>query len=169
MLKLLRETVRNIKSLSKGGDFFVKEVMKLLMKICRNCGRKIPQGTKCNCHKKFDKTNERHKLYNQFRRDQDKNKFYHSAVWEKLVEAVKARANGLDELALAEGRIEKGNTVHHICPIDDRPDLQTSINNLIFLSAKSHNRVHRIYSRDEESKKNLQSKLFAIVSSGRGV
>jgi hypothetical protein len=141
--------------------------MKLLMKICRNCGRKIPQGTKCNCHKNFDKTNERHKLYNQFRRDQDKNKFYHSAVWGKLIEAVKARAHGLDELALAEGRIEKGNTVHHIYPIDDRPDLKTSLDNMIYLSARNHNRVHKKYQKDSISKKTIQEKLSRIAIASR--
>lgn len=129
----------------------------MLMKICANCGRKLRQGERCGCH------NDRHKLYNAERRDQDKNQFYHSAHWARLVEAVKARANGLDEYALAQGYFETGNTVHHIYTVDERPDLKLSIDNLIFLSAANHNRIHREYAKDAVSKKILQAKLYGII------
>lgn len=129
----------------------------MLMKICNKCGRRLKKNEHCSCSK------DRHKIYNTQRRNSDKNKFYHSSVWEKMVEAVKARAHGLDELALDEGRIETGNTVHHIYTIDERPDLKTSIDNLIFLSAKSHNRVHKEYQKDSISKKTMQEKLSRIA------
>ena len=129
----------------------------MLMKICAKCGKKNPQGVRCSCR------NERHKVYNATRRGKDRNKFYHSVVWTRLIEMVKARANGLDELSLAEGKFEVGNTVHHIYTVEERPDLKTSIENLIYLSAANHNRVHREYNRDETSKKILQAKLFGIV------
>ena len=131
----------------------------MLMKICAKCGKKLRQGERCSCSK------ERHKMYNSARRDKDRNKFYHSVIWAHLIESVKARANGLDELALAEGRFEIGNTVHHIYTVEERPDLKTSIENLIYLSAANHNRVHKIYNRDETSKKILQAKLTGIINS----
>ena len=129
----------------------------MLMKICAKCGKKLIQGVRCSCQ------NERHKIYNAERRDQEKNQFYHSAAWNRLVKAVKARANGLDEYALAQGQIEAGNTVHHIFTIDERPDLKLSLGNLIYLSAKNHNRIHNIYEKDAE-KKILQVKLCELVN-----
>lgn len=132
----------------------------MLMKICAKCGRKLPQGQKCIC------CNNRHKIYNTARRDKDKNQFYHSAAWNKLVATVKARANGLDEYALAQGKIETGNTVHHIFTIDERPDLKLSSGNLIYLSAKNHNFIHSEYNKDSATKKILQDKLYRIVNGG---
>jgi len=133
----------------------------MLMKICAKCGRKLPQGTKCICQ------NDRHKLYNAARRDKDKNQFYQSQSWRRLVAMVKARANGLDEYALSQGCLETGNTVHHIFTIDERPDLTLSLDNLIFLSAKNHNHIHKIYEKDAAEKILLQAKLCEIVK-GRG-
>ena len=130
----------------------------MLMKICAKCGRKLPQGVKCICQ------NDRHKIYNDNRRDKEKNSFYHSAAWNRLVATVKARANGLDEYALSQGHLEIGNTVHHIYPIDERPDLKLSPDNLIFLSAKNHNRIHSEYNKDFITKKKLQAKLKHIVN-----
>lgn len=133
----------------------------MLMKICAKCGRKIPQGQECICG------NNRHKIYNAARRDKDKNQFYHSKNWARLITTVKARANGLDEYALAQGQIEAGNTVHHIFTIDERPDLKLSLDNLIFLSARNHNIIHNEYNKDSAAKKILQAKLCEIVK-GRG-
>ena len=139
----------------------------MLMKICAKCGRKLPQGTRCICSKQREK--ERHKIYNAERRDQEKNKFYHSKDWEVLVALVKARANGLDEYALSQGYFEIGNTVHHIYTIEERPDLKTSADNLILVSARNHNRIHKEYERDVTAKKILQAKLYGIIHGGLNV
>jgi len=152
-------------SVKTAGDFLVQKIFlgseKMLMKICAKCGRKLPQGTKCICQ------NDRHKLYNAARRDKDKNQFYQSQSWRRLVAMVKARANGLDEYALSQGCLETGNTVHHIFTIDERPDLTLSLDNLIFLSAKNHNHIHKIYEKDAAEKILLQARLCEIVK-GRG-
>lgn len=132
------------------------------MKICAKCGKKLRQGEKCSCQ------NDRHKIYNTERRDKAKNAFYHSAIWESLVAKVKARASGLDEYAQAQGYFEIGNTVHHIYTVDERPDLKLSLDNLIYLSAKNHNRVHREYKKDAASKKILQAKLIGIIKGSDG-
>lgn len=130
----------------------------MLMKICNKCGKKLPHNERCTCQ------NSRHKLYNSSRRDKTKNAFYHSREWTAVVAAVKARAQGLDEYALARGLIEFGSTVHHIYPIDDRPDLKLALDNLIYVSAKNHNHIHAAYSKDVATKKNLQAELTAIIA-----
>ena len=132
-------------------------VRKMLMKICQQCNRRLRQGERCPCQ------NNRHKRYNGERRDKDKNQFYHSRQWAKLVDMVKARANGLDEYALSMGRLEVGNTVHHIYTIDERPDLKASIDNLIYVSARTHNKIHAEYNVDENAKKDMQARLIDVI------
>lgn len=129
----------------------------MLKKICAKCGKSLPKNESCSCEKL------RHKLYNETRRDAEKNKFYNSEIWRKMTRIVKARAKGLDEYALSQGYLETGNTVHHIYPLEERPDLKLSLDNLIFVSARNHNRIHKIYNRDETSKKKLQAKLTEII------
>ena len=132
-------------------------VIFLLMKICNKCGKKLPQNERCSCQ------TERHKLYNAGRRDKDKNNFYHSRQWAAVLTAVKSRSLGLDEYALAQGYLEKGNTVHHIYTIDERPDLKLSLDNLIYVSAKNHNHIHAEYARNDDAKKMLQAELKKII------
>ena len=132
----------------------------MLMKICAVCGKKLRHDERCPCQ------NERHKIYNAERRDKEKNTFYHSRQWTMAVEKVKARANGLDEYALAQGRLEKGNTVHHIYTVEERPDLKLSLENLIYVSAKTHNFFHAEYRRNNESRIELQKELWKINNGG---
>ena len=129
----------------------------MLMKVCNKCGRRIPHNERCPCQK------TRHKLYNSKRRDKEKNNFYHSQQWKSVVAQVKARANGLDEYALAQGYLERGSVVHHIYPIDERPDLKLAIENLIYVSAQNHNRIHAEYSKSDERKKELQSQSSIFI------
>lgn len=129
----------------------------MLMKICARCGNKVMYNKRCTC------PNERHKLYNSERRDKEKNIFYHSIQWRAIVDEVKARANGLDEYKLSQGCLEKGNTVHHIYTVEERPDLKLSIENLIFVSTRTHNQIHAEYSKSQEKKKELQSRLMEII------
>lgn len=129
----------------------------MLMKVCQRCGRRLQQGQRCSCG------TARHKLYNETRRDPERNQFYHSRSWQKLAAAVKARANGLDEYALAQGVLEVGNTAHHIFPIEERPDLRLALDNLIFVSAKSHAAIHREYEKNSDSKYTMQQKLLKAI------
>lgn len=132
----------------------------MLMRICGKCGNKLPHNKRCPCQ------NARHKFYNANRRDKDKNIFYHSRQWKAIVEQVKARANGLDEYTLAQGYLEKGNTVHHIYTIDERPDLKLSVENLIYVSAKTHNFFHAEYKRSNAARIELQKELLKITGGG---
>lgn len=127
----------------------------MLMKICRQCGRRLAQGERCPCH------TARHKLYNETQRDEERNEFYHSQAWRKLTLAVKSRANGLDEYALAQGRIELGTTAHHIYTLAERPDLALSLDNLIWVSARTHSQIHSEYDKSADARKIMQAKLLA--------
>lgn len=129
----------------------------MLQRICANCGRRLSQGDKCVCQK------ARHKIYNAEYRDEIKNDFYHSAAWKKVAAAVKARANGLDEYLLSQGCLEQGTIAHHIFPIDESADLKLSMENLIFVSASTHNYVHEEYRKSQQNKKAIQARLKAIV------
>jgi len=131
----------------------------MLMRLCK-CGRRVKQGEICSCQKR------RHKLYDSTTRDVEKKKFYSSTEWRKVTEAVKARANELDEYELAiNGVISIGTTVHHIYTVDERPDLKTSLTNLILVSSKTHNKIHAEYDKGAEEKSKLQKKLWGIVES----
>lgn len=91
-------------------------------------------------------------------------------MWKKIVQTVKARANGLDEYQMkVNGRIEVGTVVHHIYTLDERPDLKFSLSNLILVSARTHNQIHAEYERDSESKIQLQKILSQIREDGRGL
>lgn len=129
----------------------------MLMRICK-CGRRVKQGEKCPCQK------SRHKLYDETRRDDSKREFYHSVQWRKIAQTIKARAKGLDEYQLAKGVLEVGSTVHHIYPIEERPDLKTNLSNLIFVSAKTHNQIHAEYSKGEQEKRELQKTLLEVTT-----
>ena len=88
-------------------------------------------------------------------------------VWRKIVSQVKARAKGLDEYQLLiNGAIVFGTIAHHIYTVDERPDLKTSLENLIFVSSGTHNFIHGEYDRDAESKKAMQKILFEIRQGG---
>ena len=132
----------------------------MMMKICTQCGRRLQSGKQCPCN------NSRHKLYNKNVRDKNKNAFYHSRQWRALTDVVKTRANGLDEYAFSTGMIVAGNTVHHIYTIDERPDLKLSTDNLIYVSASTHNWIHSEYDKGLDVKRDLQAKLLEII--GRG-
>ena len=127
------------------------------MRICERCGKKITQGKICTCDK------QRHKIYNELYRDRVKNTFYHSLEWSKVSKIAKERANGLDEYALEyEQRIIPGNLTHHIFELSDRADLSLSMDNLIYVSTKTHAMIHAAYNRDEKTKIEMQRKLIAI-------
>ena len=129
----------------------------MLMKICGKCGKKIVQDKTCTCQK------WRHQFYNRYNRDRIKNTFYHSLAWSRVSKRAKERANGLDEYALEyEQRIIPGNLTHHIFELSDRADLSLSMDNLIYVSMKTHALIHAAYNRDEKSKIEMQNKLIAI-------
>lgn len=84
--------------------------------------------------------------------------------------AIIARSNGCDEVILHEqGRIVKGDIVHHIEPIKDNPIKAYDVDNLIYVSRGTHKMIHDAYDKDRESKEKMQGELRRCVSETRGV
>lgn len=130
----------------------LKAMIYMLTRICQNCGRVIPQGTRCPCRND----------YNQTRKKQQTD-FYWSARWHKLAEACRARALYRDEyLAYYEHRAVPGRIAHHIYPADERPELKASLDNLIFLSDSMHRRVHLAYRAGGKEKENMIKRLLRV-------
>ncbi|WP_270578005.1 HNH endonuclease [Caldibacillus thermoamylovorans] len=68
--------------------------------------------------------------------------FYKSQKWIRKRELILKR----DEYKCREckryGKTSPATTVHHVIPLDQRPDLKLNINNLISLCDKCHNQMH---------------------------
>lgn len=135
----------------------------MLTKICSKCGKFYPASGSC-CEKK------RHKEYDLYRRDKESAAVYRSKEWSILTVQCKERCNGIDlYILMTEGRIVPGQLCHHIYELDEAPDRRFYINNLLYVSVKSHAAIHRIYLRDSYEKKILQKKLekFLQIYVGR--
>ncbi len=75
-------------------------------------------------------------------------KFYHSSDWDELREKVMIRDKGKCQFFLGKWndgihfpdkiKIIDADTVHHIKPIKQRPDLALDINNCVSLSFEAH-------------------------------
>ena len=131
---------------------FLGEVM--LKTVCIKCNKKINRGESCKC-------SNRNKDYDRFERNKETKKIYHSKEWIKLTALCKSKCNGLDLYELYENnKIIKGELSHHIIPVEDDDKKKFDINNLIYVSKKTHNFIHSVYDSSEEEKKALQTKLL---------
>ena len=76
------------------------------------------------------------------------NPFYHTGAWKRLRPVALGRDGGMCQECMREFRAGYGikparaTMVHHIIPIEERPDLALDLNNLLSLCAKHHNLVH---------------------------
>lgn len=129
----------------------------MLNRICDICGRTVKQGKPCPCRA------SRHRAYDRERRDKNKAAFYHGKAWQRTAEAARQRANYADEVVFAEtGRLVPGAIVHHIEPIGENPARKLDMENLIFVSAATHKKIHDTYSKSSRAKREMQEKLAAI-------
>lgn len=115
----------------------------MLKKLCR-CGVKIPITEKqCDtCEAKYNQQYDKHQ-----RRNSD---FYKSSRWKKLTRLCKEKFNGLDIYQMHKyNRIVEGTLSHHIVPVEDNYDLIYDLDNLIWLSDKSHAEIHSLYEKDK--------------------
>ena len=129
----------------------------MLTRICEICGRTVPQGKPCPCRA------QRHRDYDRERRDKNKAAFYHGKAWQRTAEAARQRANYADEVVFAEtGRLIPGAIVHHIEPIGENPARKLDMENLIFVSAATHKKIHDAYDKNSRAKREMQEKLAAI-------
>lgn len=85
----------------------------------------------------------------------NKDAFYNSTEWDILREKVLERDKGICQFFLGRWndgihypeniKIIKADTVHHIIPIKERPDLALDINNCISLSFEAHEIIEDRY------------------------
>lgn len=129
----------------------------MLNRICEICGRTVPQGKPCPCRA------QRHRHYDCTRRDREKAAFYHGKAWQRTAEAARRRAQYADEVVFTEtGRLVPGAIVHHIEPIGENPVRKLDMENLIFVSAATHKKIHDAYDKSSRVKWEMQEKLREI-------
>lgn len=130
----------------------------MLMRQCFMCGALVEQGKRCpHCAKDYQKQ------YDLRKRNKARNAFYHSAAWKRVSDAVKIRACGLDEFERSRGRLVAGDTVHHIEPLSERPELGLSMQNLIYVSSATHQRVHAEYDKGEREGAAMKVRLKECI------
>ena len=69
-------------------------------------------------------------------------RFYKSRYWKEKRSEILDRDNHECQVCKSEGKVSLANTVHHIRPIEDRPDLALDDDNLLSVCAACHNREH---------------------------
>ena len=74
--------------------------------------------------------------------------FYYTPEWHRARTECIRLCCGLDLYSLyVNGAIEYGYTVHHIEPINKRPDLRLTQSNLIYLTESNHKLIHSMYEK----------------------
>lgn len=69
-------------------------------------------------------------------------KFYKSKKWKSKRQLILRRDEYLCRECKRYGKITPATTVHHILPIEQRPDLKLNSQNLISLCNECHNKMH---------------------------
>ncbi len=114
--------------------------------------------TYCEKHKKT-KT-ERHKTYDEFRRNKKSAEFYHTDEWTKTREVVLNNFNHIDIYAYyVEHKILAANIVHHVIELNDDWTKKLNLDNLIPVSDISHKMIHKAY---KNNKTETQKLLFEL-------
>lgn len=147
----------------------------MLLKQCK-CGAFIYQQQQyCdNCMKEF-KTSEskRRQEYKQSKYMTDevyrkRMQFYKTKEWTSLRLRVLSNCNGIDVYQLImNDEVVHGKLIHHIETIKDNDKRKLDINNLICVSDKTHDYIHRIYDKSEKDKAEMQQLLFWCLNEYR--
>lgn len=88
--------------------------------------------------------------------------FYKSAAWLKLREYVLTRDHYLCQECLRNGKITTANTVHHIIPIEEDPDLALDADNCESICPTCHNKMHPEKGRGKQPKKKRRAKIIEV-------
>ena len=132
----------------------------MIWKRCSRCGKRLPTGQTCECIK------NRHKEYDKYSRDKKASAFYHSPDWLRIRAHVLSQFDGMDLWAYDQtGEVVAADTVHHIVPLSENWDLRFDLDNLIPVSASSHNAIHKLY---DTKKQATIRKLKSILIESRG-
>lgn len=137
------------------------KIIKKADKYCEKC-RKERTKKNTELKKRYDKN------YDKYIRDEKKNTFYHSGAWAKLTNLIKTRDSGLCLLCWNNNMITRGRITHHIVPLDYNWSKRLDPLNCIYLCDKCHNKVHKEYDKDKQSRELMQQKLKKLVFKHRG-
>ncbi|WP_019125531.1 hypothetical protein [Peptoniphilus grossensis] len=135
----------------------------MLKKLCK-CGKAIPITDKMckDCMSKY------HKSYDKYSRDN--HSVYTDKRWSVVKDVCKSKANGIDLwIYYKTGKIVEGRLAHHIIEVADDLSRAYDVGNLFWLTDRSHQEIHALYNRDEDTKKKTQQLLFEINKNGTGV
>ncbi len=133
-----------------------------LYRICQHCGHRLMIGEKCECKAAKDREATRQKFYDQKKRNKESKAFYNSIRWRAMRAEVMAAAYGLDEVEFSNGRGVKGDLIHHIYPLSERPDLALDLSNLICVNAETHAWIHREYKTRKKAE--VQQMLLELAA-----
>lgn len=87
-----------------------------------------------------------------------KEPFYGSREWIALRRVALDRDKYICQICLRDNRLRRADTVHHIKPIKDYPELALDLNNLLSVCNICHNKLH---SRRRKIKKSDDIKAYA--------
>lgn len=85
---------------------------------------------------------EKNQKYDQYVREDDIVKFYHSREWKRVREAVLIRDNYLCQYCLKDNIIKPAEIVHHIIEIKDDWRKRLLTNNCESVCKSCHNKLH---------------------------
>lgn len=130
---------------------------------CPRCRRRIPAGTKCNC------CQPERRVYPKKDNTDQYASFYNSVQWQRARAEAKNKYNNLDLYSLyILNRIEQADTVHHIEPVKEAWDKRYSIENLIPLTGRNHQLIHKKM-EDEVDMADLLKRLKARYDKEFGI
>lgn len=128
-----------------------------IFRRCNRCGKRILEGTRCDCIQKrygeYDRT-----------RDKKQKEFYGSGEWQTLSTIMRLNYQGFDVYELCVNNVSvSGQTVHHVIPIEDDWELRFEESNLILLSESNHRKFHVLMKRSAEDKQRIIDMLLQCV------
>lgn len=142
-----------------------------LKRLCPKCNAIINAGEQyCNdCQKKIDAMRkQRHKEYKTKRTDDREQAFYKSREWKALRQRLDVIYKGLCIYSYYEDhRIIPRNLYHHIVPVKEDWSKRLDIDNLIPVSNRAHQKIHKLY--ESGQKEETQRKLLEFIRRFRGV
>lgn len=114
-----------------------------IYKRCVRCGKRIPEGTTCVCYSKYKR---------QYSPVAGIKVEYHTQRWKDLRAYIMSVYDGMDIYMLYKhNRIVAADTVHHIEPTSERPELFYTETNLIPVSRYGHAEIHERYKTEDRA------------------
>ena len=143
-----------------------------ILKQCssRGCYKIVDEGeVYCKYHQEkcIERQRESYKEWRKKRVTTEEQKelddFYKSIEWQNSRDAAVKYHYGMDIFEFYRtGKIVEGEIVHHIIEARENKELRYTVENLIYLTALNHKRIHKRYNKSSKDKKRIQDMLFAL-------